>query len=175
MAAALRRGGQVLAKLLALGPGYLIRTRTGAVQTTTVDGIEALEYYYGRYLPQVVNALATAGFVIAVLFTRNVAVALSTLAVVVFMLTIPRLWDAKRMPRLSSAARPPVRRVTRTWRVSAVDELLDPGERHPEHGRGVAQREPLVADEPAGGLTACLGGVVDQFVSGGLLRPGLRD
>ncbi len=96
-----RLRGRVLAKLLDLGPGYLIRTRTGAVQTTTVDGIEALEYYFGRYLPQVVNAMATATFVIIVLATRSVAVAVATFGVVVFMLTAPRLWD-RAVRRLSA-------------------------------------------------------------------------
>lgn len=36
-------------KLLRLGPGYLTTTRSGEVQTTVVDGVEALEAYFSRY------------------------------------------------------------------------------------------------------------------------------
>src|SRR5262245_56513196 len=38
--------------LLALGPGYLERHQTGALVASAVDGVEALEVYYGKYLPQ---------------------------------------------------------------------------------------------------------------------------
>ncbi|MGH8908630.1 MAG: ABC transporter ATP-binding protein/permease [Egibacteraceae bacterium] len=84
---------RLLAKLVDLGPGYLIRTRTGEVQSTTVDGVEGLEHYYGRYLPQLVNCLVTAGFVVAFLFTRDVVVAAVALGVTVFIPTVPRLVD----------------------------------------------------------------------------------
>ncbi|MGH8917141.1 MAG: hypothetical protein ACRD0H_02170, partial [Actinomycetes bacterium] len=45
--------GQVIDRVLALGPGYLARRRTGDVQTVAVEGVEALEAYFGRYLPAV--------------------------------------------------------------------------------------------------------------------------
>ncbi|MDQ2880760.1 MAG: ABC transporter transmembrane domain-containing protein [Actinomycetota bacterium] len=85
--------GRLLEQLLALGPGYLIRTRTRTVQSTTVDGVEVLENYFGRYLPQVFNCIITAGVVVGFLFTRDVWVAVSTLAVVLFIPTVPRLVD----------------------------------------------------------------------------------
>ena len=62
---------KLLSKLVELGPGYLLRTRTGAVQSTLVDGVEGLENYYGRYLPQLVNCLVTATFVVGYLYTRT--------------------------------------------------------------------------------------------------------
>ena len=40
--------------LLALGPGYMERTRTGTVQSTLVDGVEALESLHGL-LPAAVH------------------------------------------------------------------------------------------------------------------------
>ncbi len=43
---------RLYAHLLALGPGYLERNRTGAVQSTLVDGVEGLEAYTGYYIPQ---------------------------------------------------------------------------------------------------------------------------
>ena len=51
--------------LLALGPGYLERTRTGTVQSTLVDGVEALEAYLGYYLPQSIVAVAVPLAVVA--------------------------------------------------------------------------------------------------------------
>ncbi len=54
--AALRQ--QLMAKVLALGPGWLQRTRSGKVQSTLVDAVERLEPYIGRFLPQAWAAAA---------------------------------------------------------------------------------------------------------------------
>ncbi|MFC0531829.1 ABC transporter ATP-binding protein/permease [Phytohabitans kaempferiae] len=57
------------AQLLRLGPADVRRRRTGAVQSTLVDGVEALDAYVGRFIPQaiasVVGAAAIAGFLLA--------------------------------------------------------------------------------------------------------------
>jgi ABC-type transport system involved in cytochrome bd biosynthesis fused ATPase/permease subunit len=51
--------------LLVLGPGYLERRRTGELVASAVDGVESLETYYGRYLPQLaVTMIAPIGIVI---------------------------------------------------------------------------------------------------------------
>jgi ABC-type multidrug transport system fused ATPase/permease subunit len=51
--------------LLVLGPGYLERRRTGELVASAVDGVESLETYYGRYLPQfIVTIVAPIGIVI---------------------------------------------------------------------------------------------------------------
>ena len=48
--------------LLQLGPAYLHKKRTGEVLLNTVDAVEQLDTYYGRYLPQlVVAAVAPVG------------------------------------------------------------------------------------------------------------------
>ncbi len=50
--------------LLLLGPGYLERRRTGELVASAVDGVESLETYYGKYLPQLaVTLLAPFGIV----------------------------------------------------------------------------------------------------------------
>jgi ABC-type transport system involved in cytochrome bd biosynthesis fused ATPase/permease subunit len=50
---------------LVLGPGYLERRRTGALVASAVDGVEQLETYYGKYLPQLlVTVLAPIGILI---------------------------------------------------------------------------------------------------------------
>jgi ATP-binding cassette subfamily B protein len=45
------------AKVMALGPAHFGRERTGEVILSIVDGVEQLETYFGRYLPQIVVAL----------------------------------------------------------------------------------------------------------------------
>src|SRR5262245_42570215 len=51
--------------LLVLGPGYLERRRTGELVASAVDGVEQLETYYGKYLPQlVVTVLAPIGILV---------------------------------------------------------------------------------------------------------------
>src|SRR5262245_29469456 len=51
--------------LLVLGPGYLERHRTGELVASAVDGVEQLETYYGKYLPQLlVTVLAPIGMLI---------------------------------------------------------------------------------------------------------------
>lgn len=58
---------RLVAQLLALGPGWLQRTRTGTVQSTLVDGVETLDPYFGRFLPQAVAAVLGATAVTAFL------------------------------------------------------------------------------------------------------------
>lgn len=48
---------RLYAKLLDLGPGYTLLNRTGGIQATVVDGVEALQSYLGFYLPQAAVAL----------------------------------------------------------------------------------------------------------------------
>ena len=59
---------RMYAHLLALGPGYLERTRTGAVQSTLVDGVEALEGYLSYYVPQCAVTLLAPLPIIAYIF-----------------------------------------------------------------------------------------------------------
>ena len=44
--------------ILKLGPGFLGSERTGALVNTAVEGVEQLEVYFGRYLPQLVLGLS---------------------------------------------------------------------------------------------------------------------
>ena len=43
-------------KVMALGPAHFGRRRTGEVILSIIDGVEQLETYFGRYLPQIVVA-----------------------------------------------------------------------------------------------------------------------
>jgi ABC-type multidrug transport system fused ATPase/permease subunit len=61
----------LVARLLALGPGWRQRTRTGTLQAVLVDGVEALEAYVGRFLPQLVAAVLGAAGVTAYLIVLD--------------------------------------------------------------------------------------------------------
>ena len=90
---------RVYAKLLALGPGELLGTRTGVVQTTLVDGVERLEQYYGAFLPQLVTAALGSAGIVALMWAIDSAVGLAvlllSLAVALSPLVTRRLTDAR--------------------------------------------------------------------------------
>ena len=79
--------------LLALGPGYMERTRTGTVQSTLVDGVEALEAYMGYYLPQSLVAVAVPLAVVAYICVLSPVVGAVVLVCVLAVPLVPRLWD----------------------------------------------------------------------------------
>ena len=79
--------------LLALGPGYMERTRTGTVQSTLVDGVEALEAYMGYYLPQSIVAVVVPLAVVAYIFVLSPLVGVVVLVCVLAVPLVPRLWD----------------------------------------------------------------------------------
>ncbi|MDX6719189.1 MAG: ATP-binding cassette, subfamily bacterial CydD [Solirubrobacteraceae bacterium] len=66
----LRLRERLYAHLLALGPGYLLRTRTGVVLTTLVNGVETLDRYAAVYVPQLlvslVGTIAIVGIIVAI-------------------------------------------------------------------------------------------------------------
>ncbi len=79
--------------LLALGPGYMERTRTGTAQSTLVDGVEALEAYLGYYLPQSIVAVVAPLAVVAFISVLSPLVGLVVLACALAVPLAPRLWD----------------------------------------------------------------------------------
>ncbi len=79
--------------LLALGPGYMERTRTGTVQSTLVDGVEAQEAYMGYYLPQSIVALAVPLAVVGYICVLSPLVGVVVLVCVLAVPLVPRLWD----------------------------------------------------------------------------------
>jgi ATP-binding cassette subfamily C protein CydD len=59
---------RLFAHVLRLGPSYTVGERTGELTTTAAEGVEKLDAYVGRYLPQVVLSvlvpLMIAGYVL---------------------------------------------------------------------------------------------------------------
>ncbi len=78
-------------KLLQLGPGWLQRTRTGAMQSTLVDGVETLDPYVGRFLPHAVAAVVGAAAVTAYLIVLDPLVGVIVLACAVITPVVPGL------------------------------------------------------------------------------------
>ncbi len=83
----------LFAHLQQLGPGYVTATRTGNLQTTLVDAVEAVEAYVGHYLPQLVVTWIGTPIVLAILASIDGTIAF--LVAVCWLLAVfgPRLWE----------------------------------------------------------------------------------
>jgi len=79
--------------LIRLGPGYMTQARSGTVQSTLVDGVEALEGYFGSYVPQVFITLLVPAGILLWLFALDAAVGLLILAAILTALFGPKLWE----------------------------------------------------------------------------------
>lgn len=82
-----------------LGAVRLADTRTGQVQTTLVDGVEGLDPYFSRYLPQVIVTFCVPVALVSWLFTVNPTAATILACAVAGVLVVPRFWDATLLRR----------------------------------------------------------------------------
>lgn len=69
--------------MLRLGPGYARGQRTGELTSTAVEGIEALDAYYGQYLPQLLISTLLPVTILLVVFPIDL------LSGVIFTITAP--------------------------------------------------------------------------------------
>ncbi|GAA0936419.1 ABC transporter ATP-binding protein [Nonomuraea longicatena] len=90
---------RLVERLGRLGPAYLTGTRTGRLQTTLVDGVEGLEAYFSRYLPQLAVTCCVPVALVGWLFTVHAGAAAVLAAAVAGVLVIPRFWDATLLRR----------------------------------------------------------------------------
>ncbi|MEO3805326.1 ABC transporter ATP-binding protein [Nonomuraea sp. B1E8] len=90
---------RLIVHLSRLGPAHLTGTRTGNVQTTLVEGVEGLDPYFSRYLPQVVVTFCVPVALVGWLFTVNAPAAAVLAVAVAGVLIIPRFWDATLLRR----------------------------------------------------------------------------
>lgn len=88
-----RTRDRLYGRLIELGPGHLAGTRTGEAQATVVDGVEALEAYFSRYLPQLAVCLTGPLLIVAWMLTQDVWVGATVFAGVLIVPLAPRLWD----------------------------------------------------------------------------------
>jgi ATP-binding cassette subfamily C protein CydCD len=74
---------RLYAKILQLGPAYTRAERTGELTAAAVEGVEALDAYFSRYLPQLVIAALVPLSILVVVFPRD------PLSGVVLLVTAP--------------------------------------------------------------------------------------
>jgi ATP-binding cassette, subfamily C, bacterial CydD len=87
----------VYAQLLRLGPGEVRRRRTGAIQATLVDSVEALDAYVGRFLPRAVASVIGAAVVAGLLIGIDPVIGLVVAAGGVLVPIVP--WLSQRVMR----------------------------------------------------------------------------
>ncbi|MFT4296078.1 MAG: ATP-binding cassette domain-containing protein [Micropruina sp.] len=93
---------RVLTRLAERGPIPLTRERSGTVQSMLVDGVENLDAYYSRYLPQVAIVVLNTVVVVGLLASLDLPVAFVVGATALLVPLLPRLWDRVLAERGSS-------------------------------------------------------------------------
>ncbi|MDT0610427.1 ABC transporter ATP-binding protein/permease [Streptomyces lancefieldiae] len=84
---------ELLAHLGRLGPAHLSTARAGAVRTTLVDGVEGVDAYVSRYLPQLLVTLTVPPLVLAALAVVEPRALLGLVPALLLALAGPRAWD----------------------------------------------------------------------------------
>ena len=79
----------LLSKIYDLGPGYMSGKRSGKVTSLVLDGIEALEPFYVRYVPQIITVLVSGTFVFCYLVRYDAVSALALIASMLLCVIVP--------------------------------------------------------------------------------------
>ncbi len=90
----LRVRRRMYARLLELGPGYSTNLRTGEIQATMADGLEHLDPYVSKYLPQALIALIMPILVVGYIAYLDVFVGAIVLLSAVLLTVGPRAYKA---------------------------------------------------------------------------------
>jgi ABC-type transport system involved in cytochrome bd biosynthesis fused ATPase/permease subunit len=84
---------ELLTHLGRLGPAHLTSARAGAVRTTLVDGVEGVDAYVSRYLPQLLITLTVPPLLLAALAAVEPVALLGLVPALLLGLFGPRAWD----------------------------------------------------------------------------------
>lgn len=87
-----RLRSRLFKKLAELGPAYTSGARTGEVQAALIEGVEALENYFGAYLPALITAVLTPAIAVLILAFRSPLLAAIVALFVLAAITLPPLW-----------------------------------------------------------------------------------
>ena len=87
IATALRR--RLFTRIVHLGPGWAWGQKTGELQATLIDGVEAIEGYFGNFIPQVVVSMITGIAVVVLLFNVDPVIGLVMGTVIVIGMIKP--------------------------------------------------------------------------------------
>ncbi|WP_420346405.1 ABC transporter ATP-binding protein [Pelagibius sp.] len=82
-------------KLCDLGPAYAGVQRSGDVTLTMIDGVEQLETYFGKYLPQLLVSLLTPVLIFVFVAFLDLPVAAVLLAFALIALFAPAAWQKR--------------------------------------------------------------------------------
>ncbi|MDR3601079.1 MAG: thiol reductant ABC exporter subunit CydD [Desulfosporosinus sp.] len=97
---------RLMSQIVSLGPVFARGERTGELITTVVDGIEALEEYFSKYLPQLLLAggipLLILGFVFPQDWKSGLILLLTGPLIPVFMILIGKLAEKKSLHQFQS-------------------------------------------------------------------------
>ncbi len=100
---------RLLARAVALGPRWASEARSGEVVLLATRGLDALDGYFARYLPQLALAAVVPVVVVVCLALVDVVAALTVLLTVplipVFMVLVGRMSAARRQRRWDALAR----------------------------------------------------------------------
>jgi ATP-binding cassette subfamily C protein CydCD len=88
---------------LALGPGHFDQSRTGDVLLFLADGVERMEAFFGRYLPQIIVAALAPVLIFGFMAVIDLQIGLIFLGFALFTLIVPNLLH--RWNRSSSVRR----------------------------------------------------------------------
>ena len=95
-------------QLVSLGPAHFAHLRSGEISSAAVEGVEQLEIYFGRFLPQFFVAVITPLVIFVVVAFLDFPVALTLLIAALFTLLAPGLfhrWDTENSLRRAKAYR----------------------------------------------------------------------
>ncbi|RBM06861.1 ABC transporter ATP-binding protein/permease [Streptomyces sp. PT12] len=84
---------ELVAHLGRLGPAHLTTARAGAVRTTLVDGVEGVDAYVARYLPQLLITLTVPPLLLVALAAIEPSALVGLVPALLFGLLAPRAWD----------------------------------------------------------------------------------
>lgn len=84
---------RLIRRINLIGPFALSAQRTGEVESLVTDGVEQLEDFYGRYIPQFVVTLVTVVVTISLMFVVDHLVGLVAAVAAILTPLLPRLWD----------------------------------------------------------------------------------
>lgn len=97
---------RLMRHVVSLGPLYIQGERSGELITTIVEGIESLEEYYTKYLPQLLLAavipLLILGFVVPVDWQTGLILLLTGPLIPIFMILIGKLAQKKSLQQWQS-------------------------------------------------------------------------
>lgn len=97
---------RLLSQIVSLGPVYTQGERAGELITTVVEGIESLEEYIAKYLPQLLQAVGIPLLILVFVFPRDwesgLILLLTGPLIPVFMILIGKLAEKKSLQQFQS-------------------------------------------------------------------------